>query len=842
MDHFDASEREERVTPRAQAGSTRGGERSAAAGSEASLGMGIGQWLMRNSFSLLLMAAVFLWLYSYFGAEGMVSILKAALGLGFVIFIHELGHFAVAKWCDVHVETFSIGFGPALPGCSFQRGETTYKIALFPLGGYVKMVGEGAESEEDDDNPRSFKNKTVWQRMAIISAGVTMNVILAFACFIVAFMGGVTRQPGIVDVVESGSPAWRKGIPTGAHILQIGNARDPYFQDLKPEVMLSRAGEKLTLIYETLDQPGKPVEIQIEPRSDKDDTQPVIGIRPPDQLKLPPRARGRQQRPVLSTGAAAFARQAFDLRSGETIVATTDPEHPDQVSELPPLVPGKQESEEEHAQELLRRWQLLADKPMVVRVQRAGSRPEVGFVEFQVAPAEFRFGDHIIAMTDPDHPEQVTSLGARPNSSADYFEYARRLHRLAGRIIVFRVRGSDGQERDLMVPPAYHYRFGLRMRMGQVTAVREDSPATKAGVIARQLDQQIQGDILDQVEVEGPEGGKIRFVSAPSKVVPPGITEKHLDPMRLPFELEQWAAQQPGPRKVTLTVLRKVGHAERQPVRLEADWDERWKFDQAAPIGRASPLPIAGLGLAYQVETILEAAEPSSPAEQAGLKKGDVIRAICFRQPGKKPGESVPGEWVELEPDQWAHVLYMLQEYSDSKEMTFRIEREKQVQDVDLIAQPDVTWPRNERGLLLLPDTRMQQASSFASAVALGMQSTTRSIVQIYMYLRAMMTGRVSAKTLGGPITIANVAYISAGENFFEFVLFLGIIGVNLAVINFLPIPVLDGGHMVFLVYEKLRGRPASEQVRIAATYVGLMLIVSLMIFVIYLDVKRGWF
>src|SRR5207253_2267890 len=118
-----------------------------------------------NGLTLLLLGVVFVWLYQSLGGEGMWSLVKAALGLGFVVFVHELGHFLVAKWCDVHVETFSIGFGPAIPGCSVQRGETLYKIGLFPLGGYVKMVGEGAENDEEDDDPRSFKNKTVGQRM-----------------------------------------------------------------------------------------------------------------------------------------------------------------------------------------------------------------------------------------------------------------------------------------------------------------------------------------------------------------------------------------------------------------------------------------------------------------------------------------------------------------------------------------------------------------------------------------------------------------------------------------------------------------------------------------------------
>src|SRR5437870_4400052 len=141
------------------------------------------EWLLGHSMSVMVFGLLILWI-AYSLAVGkldfstLLGFAEVGVGLGFVIFFHELGHFLVAKWCDVHVQTFSIGFGPALPGCSFQWSETTYKLALFPLGGYVQMVGQVDGHEESDggeDDPRSYKNKSVGQRMAIISAGVVMN-------------------------------------------------------------------------------------------------------------------------------------------------------------------------------------------------------------------------------------------------------------------------------------------------------------------------------------------------------------------------------------------------------------------------------------------------------------------------------------------------------------------------------------------------------------------------------------------------------------------------------------------------------------------------------------------
>ena len=145
-----------------------------------------------------------------------LHILYVALGLGLVIFFHELGHFAVAKWCGVFVERFSIGFGPIL--CSFKKGDTEYALSLIPFGGYVKMLGQDdmdpsqLTTEEIAQDPRAYSSKNVPQRMGIISAGVIMNVITGMLFFGLAFRFGVESSPAQVGHAVVGKPAWEKGI------------------------------------------------------------------------------------------------------------------------------------------------------------------------------------------------------------------------------------------------------------------------------------------------------------------------------------------------------------------------------------------------------------------------------------------------------------------------------------------------------------------------------------------------------------------------------------------------------------------------------------------------------
>ena len=724
---------------------------------------------------LCLVGVLFLMIYQ-FGVDGTVSIAVAFLGLCFVIFIHELGHFAVAKWCDVHVEAFSIGFGPAVPGCSFRRGETIYKLAWFPLGGYVKMVGEGNETDEDDADPRAFKNKSVLARMAIFSAGVFMNMVFGLVCFIFVYRThGVDQLPAIIGSIDPSGAAWQEGVRTGTVVKEIGGSKNPFFDDLRYEVILnSKAGEKIKLVYEVPGDPAGVREIFLEPRRDPGSPYPIIGVNNWLQMRLAELSRNKSFPPVYFGSPAA-----------------------------------------------------LAEPP-------------------------FKQGDWIVGMSDPDHAGAVTLLPKDPRNLTadhpDYLVYRQRLRRQMGKPVTFQVsRKEDGVDKTLDIPvgPAYHYSLGLRMRMGQVAAVRENSPASKArtqtgdetGIRAQDLNKTIEGDILDQVEVTDAKGTKIRWVSdRGGEPTAPGVTLKDLDPVRLPDELDDWADSVKAPRKVTLTVLRNVGHVERQKVRLDTEWDDNWRDDYVIPSSMNSPMPIAGLGLAYRIDTMVEGVD--AVAAEANVKRGDLIKAIRINTRTNDFGKFTQAKWQDLEPNSWAFVAKMIDDL-ESKDIALRVERDKKDIEVTLTAAPDKSWPAIDRGLILTPEKYLQRAETVAQAISMGIRATLRSVTQIYKNLQAIVTGRVSPQMVGGPLTIAHTAYSLAGADIYAFLNFLGIISVNLAVLNFLPIPILDGGHMVFLFYEKLRGAPASENVRAVATYVGLFLILALVVFVWVVDIKR---
>jgi regulator of sigma E protease len=183
--------------------------------------------------------------------------------------------------------------------------------------------------------------------------------------------------------------------------------------------------------------------------------------------------------------------------------------------------------------------------------------------------------------------------------------------------------------------------------------------------------------------------------------------------------------------------------------------------------------------------------------------------------------------------------LWTLQEYGRTRTVKLAVKPADASPErfVEIRPRPIEEWfLPTLRGLELDVLQTKRQAQSFGQALAMGGRYTLHSVEDIYLTLRGLFTRDISPKGLSGPIGIAKVAYSFASVGLPHFVLFLGLISINLAVINFLPIPVLDGGHMVFLLWEGLFRRKPSEKIVATATYCGLAFVLGLMIFVIYLD------
>jgi regulator of sigma E protease len=148
------------------------------------------------------------------------SIVPLVVLLGLLIFVHEMGHFLVAKYFKVRVEVFSLGFGPKL--FKFKRGDTTYALSAIPLGGYVKMFGDDPSAQiELEDQKHSFTHKPVSQRFAVVLAGPIVNFLFAIVLFsIIATMGEQALAPKVGDV-ESKSVAYAQGFRPGDEITAV---------------------------------------------------------------------------------------------------------------------------------------------------------------------------------------------------------------------------------------------------------------------------------------------------------------------------------------------------------------------------------------------------------------------------------------------------------------------------------------------------------------------------------------------------------------------------------------------------------------------------------------------
>lgn len=645
-----------------------------------------------------------------------LNILYVALGLGLVIFFHELGHFAVAKWCDVHVERFSIGFGPIL--WARKWGETEYALSAVPFGGYVKMLGQDdmdpsqLTSDEIAQDPRSYSAKPVWQRMAIISAGVTMNIATAVLFFAAAFGLGVTVPKPVAGNVVAGGPAWRAGLRTGDLIEEINGRAATSFLDIIRGVALSNGPISIKGTHTD----GDPFDVTFTP--DRKGTRREIGLSFSLDTEVAELEEGMS--PILAGTPAAAAKPP--LEAGDRIVAIDDR----------PI---------DTYAELIDEFARKRSESIVLTVDRKGEA----------------------------EPVKIT-VGPRPVRS-----------------------------------------LGVRFEFGRIAAVAKGSPAEAAGIQA--------GDRITKIDGQD-VGGEV-------------------DPLRLPNLFGEKAGQE-----VALEIQRNArsGAPETMPITVVPEDRPGWTEQPGQP---GEPLAVPSLGIAFHLAPRVLAVIPGGAAERAGIKKGDGIEKVSIVLPEAKKleldekdrrTEIVINE--QRNDEQINNLAYAFAQIQNRPERRVFVTLKGAKEEIEVLpsADPEAEWYMPTRGFIPTRLMGTLKAGSVGEALSLGVDSTQNSVVELYLTLRNLITAQLSIKELSGPMRISEIAYKMADEGFAELLLFLGFLSVNLAVLNFLPIPVLDGGHMVFLIWEAVTRRKPSERVVAAATYAGMLFILGLMATVIYLD------
>ncbi|MBI5810942.1 MAG: RIP metalloprotease RseP, partial [Deltaproteobacteria bacterium] len=243
----------------------------------------------------------------------MTTIISFIAVLGLLIFIHELGHFGVAKLSGVGVEKFSLGFGPKLIG--IKRGETEYRISMLPLCGYVKMIGEAPGEEVAPSAARkSFANKPVLTRASIVAAGPVMNLVLAALLLPVIFMIGIDApayldKPAVVGYVAPEGAAYKAGVKKDDVIKEINDSEIKDWEALLSTLAMN-PGKSIGI---EVFRGGHEVKLTLTPDTSRDTGGGYAGMYPP-------------MRPVIFEVAEKYPAKEAGLKAGDTILAVNGKE------------------------------------------------------------------------------------------------------------------------------------------------------------------------------------------------------------------------------------------------------------------------------------------------------------------------------------------------------------------------------------------------------------------------------------------------------------------------------------------------------------------------------------
>ena len=690
------------------------------------------------------------------------NILLIVIGFGFLITVHEFGHFIAARWAGIRIEAFAIGMGPPIftyrRGIGFRfgssdrivrertgkmpfqlshqeqqqygLGETEYSLRILPLGGYVKMLGqEDANPGAVSEDPRSYTSKPVSKRMVVVSAGVIMNLITAIILFVAAFLVGVRFEAPVIGIVLSDSPAATArsndenitGLKPDDEVLAINGSKVSTFSDIMIASALSVPDKPLTVEVQRAGHED-PLTFDIEPEEDDDSGLRQMGIAPASTTVL-----------LSQSDADLFIAEALTRAGADSENANT-----------------------------LSGW----------RIDSVNGTPVSTWNQFDDIVDSASGKSFSVKWSPPSGSSAVDrtiTLSPEPKLEDLYYSF----------------EGGNAFTRGLL---------GL-VPLVRIAQVPPDSPNS---------DSLHSGDVILSINgIEGPRQTEIRAM----------------------------VSGNPG-KQVKLLLLRDDAQ-----VIVNATVNRQGMIGVLLDPATDLPRIAKPLDRAAQESGGEEITTPIAPLQLLPRSRIDSIAS--------KPVTS----WKTLRQ----HLL----------------QATKGALDTGNDATVNITWSspladsQSESGSIVIPIDTVKKLHALGyeaplsallfeplmttltangnplKAISMGFDQTWKMVVLTYLTIDRLFRGSVGVEQLHGPVGIVHIGTRVADRGFMYLIFFLAMISVNLAVLNFLPLPIVDGGLFLFLIYEKFRGRPPSIAFQNGAALLGIMLIGALFLMTFYFDIMR---
>ncbi|MEM9414844.1 MAG: site-2 protease family protein [Planctomycetota bacterium] len=723
----------------------------------------------------------------------MKEILLIILGFGFLIFVHELGHFLVAKWVGIRCPQFAIGFGHAI--CSFRKGVglrigstekefQTRAIKQLQADG-VKPLGVHEKEEKDkdakDDDSEGTKPETGSDRYytaeQIYEASDKMGLSETEYRLNYLPLGGYVKMLGQEDIdpnAKSADPRAYNNKPIWARacVISAGVVMNIIFGALflTAAFMMGKQSPSATVGYVS---PGMPASSTFAQGHEGDLR--YLGMQNGDRIIAVNSKEPEEFTDVVIATALGSRNRAVELQverrgEAEPLIFSLTPEREKNGERLLSVgfMPGLSTQVSYDPEDESEAVDWLKTRMEAQPASRRQSYEAIYISRADDIEVE-QYAD-VLAAFHASNGYPVTVTLSDPTTSDESYQAQ------VGALPTF-VRYPEGPANLLGLVP-----------MGEVVAVSEGMPVQKAGLEV--------GDVLVQL-------GDLEWPST------------------------------------TLQIAELLQTSGRKPLKLVVQRD-----GEILDLGEVTPTRKGMIGLAIQpiydgtaVADVIE----GSPAAAAMNQPDRFIPGTRITEVNGQPVET----WADIQraltgltrlnekPEQVTLTYMIPMEGTQSEQVALAL-TEQHLQDLRAASwEPEFTsfQPTN--------DLITRQADGIGQALVMGADSTRDFIVQTYITLLRLVQGDVKLYNLRGPVGIVHVGTTVAKQGWPYFLFFLGLISVNLAVINFLPIPIVDGGHMVFLAIEKITGSPPSPKVMNVALYMGLAVIGFVFVMTLFYDVTR---